>query len=236
MRIFTIHFSNRASQIAAIFMLSTFTFLFSSCSKEEETTAAISGLMIVNASPSVATYNFYWGTTKVNPAPLPFGGTISYVQITPGNLKVKFTTANSVESILTKDITLAADKPYSLFLINDVPQLEGLLVEDDLSPSPTEKAYIRFINLSPDAPALDLVQTGSTALITDKAFKAVSDFAATDAKTYSFAVRNKLTGEVISTLKDVTLVAGKMYTIAACGYLAPADLQQPARIQVFTNR
>jgi hypothetical protein len=236
MRIFTILPSKRASRIAAMFMLSTFTLLFSSCSKDEETAVAISGLMIVNASPSSGTYNLYWGTTKVNAAALPFLGSVPYVQIAPGTHTFKFTTANSVDPVLTKDITLAADKPYSLFLINDIPQLEGLLIEDDLTPSSTDKAYIRFINLSPDAPSLDLVQAGGASLITDKAFKSVSAFTITEAKSYSFEVKNKLTGEVIATLKDVSLAAGKLYTIAACGYVKPANLQQPAGIQVFTNR
>lgn len=236
MRIFTNLFSRRASQIAAMFMLSTLALFFSACSKDEETTAAVSGLMVVNASPSSGTYNLYWGTTKVNKAALPFLGTVPYFQITPGANTLKFTTANSEESVFTKDVTLEGEKAYSFFLINDVPELDGILIQDDLSPSSTDKAFIRFINLSPDAPALDLVQTGGTALITDKAFKTVSDFTLADAKTYSFDVKNKLTGEVVATLKDVTLTAGKMYTIAACGMLEPADLQQAAKIEVFINR
>lgn len=236
MRIFTNLISKKASQITALVMLSACSILFNACSKDEEAAPSISGLMVVNASASTGTYNLYWGSTKINSAALPFLGTIPYFQITPGTSTLKFTTANSVESVLTKDITLEAEKPYSLFLIQDIPQLDAVLIQDDLSPSSNEKAFIRFINLSPDAPALDLVQTGASVLINDKAFKTVSDFVTADPKAYTFEVKNKLTGEVVATLKDITLTAGKMYTIAACGYLNPSDLQHPARIEVFINR
>jgi len=236
MRIFTKHLSRSSGKLAIIVMLSISTLLLNSCVKDDKTAPAVSGLMVVNASPGLGTYNLYWGTTKINNAAMPFLSSIAYFQITPGVNTLKFTTANSIESVLTKDLTLEAEKAYSLFLINEVPNLDGLLVKDDLSPTSSDKAFIRFINLSPDAPALDLVQTGGASLITDKAFKSVSDFTLADAKTYSFDVKNKETGAVIATLKDISLTAGSMYTITVCGMLSPTEHQEPARIQVYVNR
>jgi hypothetical protein len=236
MKIFTSQYQNKITRTAAIIMLSAVSLLFNACSKDEAEVAAISGLMVVNASPSAGTFNFYAGTSKINSAALPFLGTVPYFQIAPGATTVKFTNASSIESLLTKTITLEAEKPYSFFLINDVPQLDGILIKDDLSPTSTDKAFIRFINLSPNAPALDLVQTGGSVLISDKSFKAVSDFVLADAKSYSFDLKDKVTGEIVATLKDITLIAGKMYTIAACGLIKPADLQQPVRLEVFINR
>jgi hypothetical protein len=236
MKIFTSQYQNKITRTAAIIMLSAVSLLFNACSKDEAEVAAISGLMVVNASPSAGTFNFYAGTSKINSGALPFLGTVPYFQIAPGASTVKITTASSIESLLTKTITLEAEKPYSFFLINDVPQLDGVLIKDDLSPTSTDKAFIRFINLSPDAPALNLLQTGGSALISDKTFKSVSDFTLTDAKTYSFVLENRVTGEIVATLKDIKLTAGKMYTIAACGLLKPTELQKAARLEVFINR
>jgi hypothetical protein len=236
MKIFTSQYPKTITRMPAIIMLCAFSLLFNACSKDEPEAAAISGLMVVNASPGLGTFNFYAGANKVNSAALPFLGTVPYFQIAPGATTIKFTNASSIESLLTKTVTLEAEKPYSFFLINDVPQLDGILLKDDLSPTSTDKAFIRFINLSPNAPALDLVQTGGSVLISDKSFKAASDFVLADAKAYSFELKNKATGEIVATLKDIKLIAGKMYTIAACGLIKPTDLQQPVRLEVFINR
>ena len=61
------------------------------------------------------------------------------------------------------------------YLINKPARMDVYTIGDDLSAPATDKAYIRFINLSPDAPALDLAKTSATTmLITNKAFKNAS--------------------------------------------------------------
>jgi hypothetical protein len=228
--------SKRFQQIAAVFLLAVASISMDSCSKEDASVAAISGLTVVNASPTLATYNLYLNSAKVNAAALPFTGTIPYFKITPGANSLKFTSGNSTESLLTKVVTLEADKAYSLFLIDKAEKLDGLLVSDDLQATNTEKALVRFVNLSPDAGALELGQTGAATLVASQAFKAYSTFSAVDAKTYSLEIKNPAGGTVLSKLENVVLTAGKMYTIVAVGMLKPTGADQPLKIQVITNK
>ena len=231
---------SKIGRIAATLLLTAFVICLSACSKNETETPAISGLMVVNASPGYGTFNLYINnvSSPVNTkGALPFLGTISpYFNITPGTNTLKFTTASSTESLFSQATTLEADKAYSYFLINNTPNLEGLLIQDDLSLTSSEKGFIRFINLSPDAGALDLSVTGGTNLATDKSYKSATEFLSVDAKPYSFELKDKVSGQVIATLKDVTITAGKMYTIVAAGMLSPGELQQTVRLEVITNR
>jgi hypothetical protein len=229
--------SKRFKQIAAIFSLTVACVSLNSCAKDASTsTPAISGLMVVNASPTPATYNLYLNTTKVNTAALPFAGSLPYFQITPGANTLKFTTASSTESLLTKVVNLDANKPYSLFLIDKAEKLDGLLVSDDLSSSNSAKPLIRFINLSPDAGTLTLSQTAAAAIAPDEAFKGYSTFSEVDAKTYALQIKDKETGTVLSSLENVVLAAGKTYTIVAAGMVAATATDQALRILVITNR
>jgi hypothetical protein len=236
MKIFTRLNSRNLNRIAAIFIFAVASTSLNSCSKDNTTVTSISGLTVVNASPTLGTYNVYLNSNKVNTAALPFSGTIPYFQIKPGTNSIMFTTANSTASVLTKAISLEADKAYSLFLIDKADKLDGLLVSDDLSATNAEKAQVRFINLSPDAGTLVLGQTGAATLVSDLPYKGYSAFSAAEAKTYSLEIRDKATGTLLTKLENVVLTAGKMYTIVAAGMLTPSTNDQPLSIQVITNK
>lgn len=240
MKISTNLHSNKFTRIAATLIFCVSVLTLGSCSKNETETPSISGLMVVNASPGYGTFNLYVNnvTAPVNTkGALPFLGTISpYFNITPGANVLKFTTASNTESVFTETTNLENDKAYSYFLINDYPNLAGLLVQDDLSLTSAEKAFVRFVNLSPDAGALDLVVSGGPVLASDKGFKTASQFISTDAKPVTLELKDRASGAVIASLKDVTLTAGKIYTLVAAGTSKPGSLQHPLRLAVITNR
>ena len=240
MKIFTKLSSTKQPKIVVALFAIVFSAFVSACSKNETDVPSISGLMIVNASPGAGTYNVYINdvSSSINQkGALPFMGTIApYFNITPGANKIKFTTNSSAASVFTETTNLESDKAYSYFLLNDVPNLSGLLIQDDLSLSSSEKGFIRFLNLIPDAGALDLKVSGSTTLVTDKAFKSASEFIQADAKNYDLQLVEKSSGTILATLKDVTITAGKMYTIVAGGMIHPSEVQRGAQLGVITNK
>lgn len=216
-----------------LFIFAVLTVL-TSC-KKEETDTTISYLRVVNASPSLATYNAYFNGTMVNSAALPFGGSASYSSYTPGSYSLKFTTASNVESLLTKTVTLGVNTYYSTYLINKPSALDIYTLADDLSITATDKAYVRFINLSPDAPALDLAKTSATtSLATNKAYKTASGFTTVDAGTYTFDAKETSTGTVKTTSASTTFVAGYHYDVICGGLVTPAnDTERPLSLQVI---
>jgi len=203
--------------------------------KKDETDTTISYLRVINASPSLATYNTYFNGTLLNSAALPFAGSVSYSSYTPGSYPLKFTTASSAESLLTKNITLGVNTYYSTYLINKPAALDIYTISDDLSITATDKAYVRFINLSPDAPALDLAKTSSTSsLATNKVYKAASTFTTVDAGTYTLDAKENSTGTVKATSASTTFLAGYHYDVICGGLVTPAnDTERPLSLQVI---
>ncbi|WP_316802022.1 DUF4397 domain-containing protein [Pedobacter nototheniae] len=206
-----------------------------SCKKTDTTETPITNLRVINASPATATYNVYLSGTQLNAVALPFAGASTYKAGTPGTYTLKFTTANATESLFSKDLTLVQNNYSSFYLINKPGQLDGLLVTDDVNTPDATKAYIRFINLSPDAAALDLVKTGATtSLISNKAYKAVSGFIAVDAGSISFDAKETTSGTVKITLAGNTLAAGYHYDVIYGGLSSPAnDSERPLTLQVL---
>lgn len=209
---------------------------FISCSKEAEVTT-VSGISIVNASPTIATYNAYLDGSKIVNAALSFGGTVSYIQVTSADHVLKFTTESDVTPLMTKTVSLSGDQAYSFYLIDRNDQLDGLLVKDDLVTYSTEKAFVRFINLSPDAPALDLgITEGTSNLISNQAYKESSGFSEIDPATTSFDIKDKATGEIRATINGIKMIAGYYYTVIARGVMTPGALDQHFSGQIYLHK
>jgi len=216
-----------------------FTLAVSSCKKDDdtETTTPETGtsfISVVNASPGLATYNFYMNDVKVNAAALPLGGTVPYAQVNAATYASKFTSASNTESLLTKSITLSSTGVYTYFLIGKVGELDGILVKDEIAGVGTQVA-VRLVNLSPDAPALDLVVKDGATVITNQFYKSVSSFVAMEPKTYTLTVVDKSNGSVKATLTDVVLGAGKYYSVLVRGMVSPSQTEHPLAAQLIVN-
>ncbi len=227
----------RNFKIAALAILSGSALLIQSCSKDNTPVQEFAFINITNAAPTTGTFNIYVDQNKINTGgAVSFGGTTGYMQALPGTHNVKFTTASSTESLISKDITLEANTVSSLFLIGSGANLDYLKIKDELGSVTSAKAFVRFINLSPTAPTLNLAVKDGEAIITDKAYKASSAFIEIEPKAYVFALKDKTNGNTLSELASIELKAGKSYTVIATGLLTPGGTEQPFGGRVITNQ
>ena len=219
-----------------LFALCFTTISLQSCVKNEAPvyveTAALS---VINASPSLATYNFYLNQQKMNAAALPYGGVIPYFTVAAGQHATKFTTAASIDAIIAKEIAPGAGKVYSLYLTGTDTQMDYLVVTEEMEVNP-EKSFLKFINLSPDAQALSLGTDSLGKLADHKGYREISEFKEIAAKTHNFQIIDQETGSVLATLPQQNLSKGKHYTIIARGMRKPSDVQQPFSAQLIVNR
>ncbi|RZJ78429.1 MAG: DUF4397 domain-containing protein [Flavobacterium sp.] len=193
------------------------------CKTDEIEVTPASYISVFNASPTAATYDVYLSDVKFNSAALPFGGGTTYTAKPVGNYNIKLTVAGRIESLITKSVNLAENKYYSYYFIDRPNVIDGLLVSDDLSATTTDKAFVRFINLSPDASSLDLVTSTGTSVATDKAFKQNSAFIQIATGATVLVIKDKATGITKSTLESFNFVTGGYYTVIARGLLNPAS-------------
>ena len=110
---------------------------------------------------------------------------------------------------------------YSLYVIGTTDDMELMVTEDDLSAPAAGQAKIRFMNLSPDAPALDFGATESDTLIADNlAFKEVQDFVEVDGgEMYTFIVSRHRGGGAVHSF-EFKPESDRIYTIWVRGLFA----------------
>ena len=213
-------------------------FLLTSCLKNTNTVYnPPTGLLsFIQASPDEPPLDFYLNNNRVNQGALYFEDNIDYVSAIAGSRTANFYATGTTTPLLSTPITLAQSTAYSLFLINKSSSPQVLLLTDTLNKPTTGNATVRFVDLSPDAPAVDLAVQGGAVVVPNKLFKGYSSFIPVAAKSnYTFEVRQAGTSTVLATLSNVPLVSGSVYTIWFGGLATPTNSNDKLSANIVTN-
>lgn len=212
---------------------------FAACSDDENTTsptpAAKANVLVVHASPDapgvdLLVDNIVAGTN------LTFPNNTGYLPVNAGTRNVKVNVTGTSTTVIQANLNLATNKNYSVFAVNQVSAIEPLVFEDDLTAPSNGKAHVRFIHLSPNAPAVNITLTNGTIVFGNIPFKGSINFTPLDAGTYNLQVRDAATNQtIVLELPNITLQAGKIYTVFAKGLLG-ATGTQALGAQIIVNK
>ncbi|RZK82083.1 MAG: DUF4397 domain-containing protein [Pedobacter sp.] len=215
-----------------------FTITLSSCMKDNDIQPQpIAGLNVIHASPTTELLDFYVDNQKANSSDFAYGNQVGYVRLFPGNRQISIAKKGSNTPLLSERFDLEGDFGYSLFVANKLETVQFLLLKDDLKLPETGKARVRFVNMSPDAPALSLFIAGKeTEIAGNKKFKEYSTFVSVDAaEQATLNIKNTETGATETSFADVKIEAGKVYTIWIKGLKANTD-DKKIGVAVFQHK
>ncbi|MCR8560077.1 DUF4397 domain-containing protein [Mucilaginibacter sp. BJC16-A38] len=208
------------ARIGAVCILSV---MLSSCLKDHTSNTplpAVSVMSVVQASPGQPVLDFYLDGTRVNGSGLALGNNLDYFRAYSGKRTASFSQTGTSTQIFSDTVNLKENIAYSLCLVGKTPTLSYLLLTDSLSQPASGSAYLRFVNLSPDAPAVDLAVKDASVIAANKGFKGFTSFFSITGKTYSFEIRQAGTSTVLATLNNVNIGNGYVYTIYLEGLVA----------------
>jgi len=203
---------------------------FIGCSDDETPVAPTpsssnSLVKVVHASPDAPGVDLLVDNTVAG-TNLTFPNNTGYLTVNSGTRNIKVNVTGTSTTVIEANIDFMQNINYSIFAVNSVANIEAIFVEDDLTAPAQGKAHVRFIHLSPDAPAVDITLTDGTVVFGNKAFKDNTPFTPLDAATYNLQVRVAGTTTVALELPGVILEAGKIYTVFAKGFLSGTGQQQ----------
>jgi hypothetical protein len=213
-----------SSSFLTFMLLVSALFVFSSCDKDDDTTYG--NVLVTHASPDAPGVDLLIDNAKVNSSALTYPNNTGYLEVETGTRNVKVNVAGTSTSVINADIMVDENAYYSIFAVDAVANISAVAFEDDLTAPASGKAHVRFIHLSPDAPAVDVAVASSGAVVFgDVSFKEGTAFTPLDAGTYNLDVRVAGTSTVALVLPPITLSAGKIYTVFAKGFLAGTGAQ-----------
>jgi len=148
----------------------------------------------------------------------PFKGITQYASLAAGTYDVKVVPTGATEpAVISANLTLDADKDYTVVAVGRLAAIEPLVLIDNNSAPAPGKAHVRFVHASPDAPAVDIAVKGGPVLFSNIAFKGVGNYLPVDAATYDLEVRLAGTNTVALEVPGLKLNAGTVYTVFAMG-------------------
>ncbi|HCY74313.1 MAG TPA: cell wall anchor protein [Ignavibacteriales bacterium] len=212
--------------------------IFTGCSDEEEivtpTPAAKSRVLVTHASPDAPGVDLLVDNTVAG-TNLTFPNSTGYLEVNSGTRNVKVNVTGTSTTAIEANLNLAADKNYSVFAVNNVASIEAIVLEDDLTSPASGKAHVRFVHLSPNAPAVDITLSDGTVVFGDYTFKEASAFTPLNAGTYDLQVRLAGSSTVVLDLPGISLTTGKIYTVFAKGLVGGAGTQALGA-QIIVNK
>lgn len=178
---------------------------------------------LYNASPDSPGLSIIVDQRVINNNSFDYADNTGYLRFYTGDRKLEFGPFGASNVVADTTLKFEEDKAYSVFIVDNFQTPEFLVLSDE-TPQPAEgKAKVRFLNLSPDAPEVNLLEAGSeTPLISGQSFKETSEFVEVDAKQHNFEI--KLTsggGDVLLTIPNADLRNGWSYTIIVRGFQTP---------------
>lgn len=152
-----------------------------------------------------------------------FTDRIDYLRVSPGtrNFKVLNGATATATQLFAKDLNFEAGKFYSLFIVDTASKMDVVSLKDSSRSAGPDSVRIRFANMSPDAPALDLYVKGiATPIATNITYKRAGEFFSYKASlNVVFEIRKTGQTELLATSDPYNLVNSKIYTIWGGGYL-----------------
>ncbi len=212
--------------------------VFSGCDEDDDEPQAVAkqaNVQVVHASPDAPAVDLLIDDVKINSAGLAFPNNTAYLKVNEGTRNFKINASGSTTTVINANVPLVADKNYSVFAIDKLSTITALVTEDNLDAPVAGQAKVRFVHLSPDAPAVDVTLTDGTKVFPNQAFKSASGFTGLAANTYNLQVRVAGTATVALEVPNVVLQSGKIYTIFAKGFLAGAGAQALGA-QIIVNK
>jgi hypothetical protein len=190
----------------------------SSCFKDHNnyTNPPVAHVAFIQASTDEPPLNFYLNSNLVNTwSAIQYGNSFAYINAYTGLRTANFNNAYTGGQILSDTMTLNQNAYYTLILANTATHPQALLLTDTLAQPAQGSATVRFVNLSPDAGAVDLqIKSATTTTIANKSFTGHSGFVPVTAGSgFSLVVTATGTSTALASLSNVNLLNGGIYTI-----------------------
>lgn len=174
---------------------------------------------VVHASPDAPGVDLYVDGAKAG-MNLMFPANTGYLTVAAGTRSVKVTPSGSMTAVIEGSLRFDARRSYSVFATGTLGNLQPLVLEDNLASPAAGNAHVRFLHLSPDAPAVDITTTDGTVVFGNVSFRGYSEFTPLPAGTYNLEVRLAGTSTKVLDLPGIALANGKIYTVFARGLVS----------------
>ncbi len=173
----------------------------------------------MHGSPGAGSFDVYAGGARLY-SNIPYGALSNYMYFPDGLNQLSLYPAGTlVNPLVSTSYTLVPGGIYT-FALGGYPGGATMLPLPELLPAISPgQSYLRFVNLSPNSPKVDVILPDGTVLFGNIGANARTGYVALSPGTYALQVVPAGTTQVIMTLPSLTLALGTTYTVSLLGLM-----------------
>jgi hypothetical protein len=176
-----------------------------------------SRIRVLHAIPNAPAVDVY-ANDNIIIKNLPYKEVSSYIPVTSGNINIKvYPTGTTTNPVIDTNVYIPENSIYTIATIGELPDVSLYPVQEPSSANKSGLSCVRFIHLSPNAPAVDIKLPDGTIIFSNVPFKSIANYNCVPSGTYTFRVNPAGTNNTVLTIPDVKLNPNTFYTVYAVG-------------------
>ncbi len=141
-----------------------------------------------------------------------------YIPVPSDNYNIKVYPAGTMENpVIDTEFYIPPNTVFNVAAVGTLPDISLYPITEPAVAQESGNACVRFIHLSPDAPAVDITLEDDTMLFTNIVYEGISNYICAPAGTYTFKVLPTGSKDTVLTVPDLKLGQNMYYTIYAVG-------------------
>jgi len=172
---------------------------------------------ILHAAPDIPSVDIYINDKLVSEN-LSYSNYTAYLPIFQESYQLSiYQTGSNDSPILSHDLIIDAGNKLTLAIIKTQDNLGFMEIPDAYMPINPSKSMIRFVHLSPNAPAVDITLEDGTILFSGISYMQATSYLEVNPSNYTLQVRVSGTPNVVLTVPNINLEPDNFYTVYALG-------------------
>ena len=189
----------------------------------EENELSMGYVRVIHTVPDAPSVDVYANDTLlVNN--LAYGNYTDYLPVPEGMYEISlYATGTRNTPVISNMLTVNRNAMLTVAAAGLLRNIELLAITDADEAEMPGKAMVRFLHLSPNAPAVDITLPNGTVIFSNVSFRHITSYIDVTPMNYTLQVRVAGTSNVVLTVPNVNLEEDKYYTVYAIGLVG----QQP---------
>ena len=174
-------------------------------------------IRILHASPNAPAVDVYANEDLIIEN-LAYAQMSPYIPLPSASYNIRvYPTGTTRDPIIDTDVYIPPNTVFTVGAIGSLPNISLYPIPEPSIAQNSGNTCVRFVNLSPNAPAVDVALEGGTIVFNDVAYKGVSNYICIVPGTYMFKVSPTGSQDAVLMVPDITLEEDVYYTIYVLG-------------------
>lgn len=176
-------------------------------------------IRVLHASPNAPAVDIYANDDLIVEN-LDFREISPYLPVPSATYNIKvYPTGTMNNPVIDTEVYIPPNSVFNVAAIGNLPNISLYPIPEPSIAQESGNACVRFVHLSPDAPAVDIQLEDGTIVFDDVSFKGITNYICIPPDTYTFKVVPTGSNDVVLTVPDLMVNGNMYYTVYALGLI-----------------